>query len=153
MRLMLMCTGLLLSVVTLGCSSDDKAGVHPTVPGSGTIQLDGQPLAGAAVTFIPTGSTGGEESQGVTDDAGRYTLKTLHGVDGVAVGTHRVVVSKMVNADGSDLKLDPDTPLVTAVADGAKELIPSRYHSMEKSELSATVPAEGGEFNFSLKTK
>jgi len=51
------------------------------VPFSGTVTLDGEPLASATITLIPTAPAGGSalDSGAVTDSNGRYELKSAEG--------------------------------------------------------------------------
>jgi hypothetical protein len=65
------------------------------VPVSGTVQLDGQPLADAKLIFEPigdsAGNTAGSPSYGRTDADGRYTLRSpVADKNGAAIGKHRV---------------------------------------------------------------
>lgn len=78
---------------------------------TGTVTLDGAPLAGANVYFSPqaTADDGKKSadlrprtSVAVTDDKGQYRMSYLDGVDGVAVGQCRVWVSKL-NEKGKQL--------------------------------------------------
>lgn len=94
---------------------------------SGTITLDGKPLAGATILFNPiesefaiseTRSIQTRSSTGVTDEDGRYELIYMEGVPGAVVGEHRVSISKL---------------------DGARELAPSAYgpYSVERRTVEA----------------
>ncbi|WP_425399882.1 hypothetical protein [Aeoliella sp.] len=59
------------------------------VPVSGVVLVDGQPLAGAFIQFIPAeGRTAG----GNTDEQGRFTLTCYELNDGATLGLHRVAV-------------------------------------------------------------
>jgi len=78
---------------------------------TGTVTMDGTPLAGANVYFSPqaTADSGKKESDlrprtsvAVTDDKGQYRMIYLDGVDGVAVGQCRVWISKL-NEKGKQL--------------------------------------------------
>ncbi|WP_437192166.1 carboxypeptidase-like regulatory domain-containing protein [Planctomicrobium sp. SH527] len=140
-----------IAMTFLGCGGGtEKASLPNTVPVTGTIKLDGKPLAGATVVFVPKSGTAGIECTGTTDAEGRYTLKQLRGGDGAPPGTYSVVVSALVGPDGKPLNLPPDTPPADA---GAVESLPPRYSSMTDSVLSATVPTEGGDFPFELKKR
>lgn len=140
-----------VTLALLGCGdSSNKVELPKTVPVTGTIKLDGKPLAGATVIFVPKSGTAGIECTGATDAEGRYTLKQLRGGDGAPPGTYSVVVSALVGPDGKPLNLPPDTPPADA---GAVESLPPRYSSMTDSVLTATVPAEGGDFPFELKKR
>ena len=87
--------GILIAVGLVGCG----AGGPAVVPVSGTVTLDGKPLAGANVSFQPTGDgktdKPGVGSAAVTDAAGKFTLKTAEAAlrPGAVVGKHVVRIS------------------------------------------------------------
>src|SRR5688572_29811168 len=79
---------------------------------SGTVTLNGQPLAGATVTFQPEQ---GRASSGVTDASGRYQLQYTADTSGAKVGKHAVTI----------------TTGGTAAAEGGSdrsEQLPARYN-------------------------
>ncbi|HEY2786676.1 MAG TPA: hypothetical protein VGJ05_17060, partial [Fimbriiglobus sp.] len=75
-----------LALVGAGCSRG------PTLaPVSGTVTLNGKPLANVQVEFWPEGSA--PRSVGMTDQQGRFTLTTDgEGKPGAVVGSHKVVL-------------------------------------------------------------
>lgn len=75
----------LLVTFVLGCGGK---GPRP-VPVSGTVTVDGRPLAGGAITVAPAN---GRAAGGRIGPDGRFTLSTWRLGDGVAAGTHRVEV-------------------------------------------------------------
>jgi hypothetical protein len=130
-----------------GCARDDGPKL---VPVSGTVLVNGQPMPSAHVTFLPTGETRGTGADGKTDASGVFTLKARHRGPGAVAGTYKVVVSKMVKADGSDITPEDATPPVLS---GAREVIPGPYSSHAASTLTATVPEEGtGDLRIEIKT-
>lgn len=131
----------LLLLATLGCGPSHG---HKTAPVSGVVTLDGQPFAGAKVTFQPKG--GGPSSAGITNAAGEYTLIGFKGDPGAIVAEHRVVIFS-----GFD-KAQPSADSDRDDAPARVEPIPTRYN--ERSEL--TFPVEAGKDNvatFDLTTK
>lgn len=97
--------------------------------------------------FIPAGPTKGKPSSGTTDQSGHYELAYDQEHKGAPVGDHKVVFSKMVAPDGSDL------PAGAVPADvGATEKLPMRYTNEDMTPEKASVPAGGGTFDFDLKT-
>jgi hypothetical protein len=95
---------------------------------SGTVTMDGKPLANVAVLFQPIGGTlnPGPGSSGRTDENGGYTLTVMGGGGkGAVVGLHRVEVHPTV-AGGTDDRRPPQ-----------KMQIPLRYNY--KSELEFEV--------------
>ena len=117
-----------LATILVGCS--ESALDHASV--SGRVTLDGEPLEGAAVTFIPISTTddglAGYYSMGETDKDGRYSLRTLehHSKDGAAVGKHKVIVNKIVESG-------PEVG----------ELVPPPYNDDRVSPLRFEVPVVG----------
>jgi len=134
-----------LLATLIGCGGG--ANLPDTVPVSGTVTLNGQPLANASVAFVPTGTTGGEGGYGTTDQDGRYELAYLKGGSGVPVGDYRVVISKRAMPDGSDVVDESD---VAPMDSPAREVLPPRYSNEQHSRLSATVSDGDGSFDFDL---
>ena len=132
----------------VGCGPSDDG--PKLVPVSGTVTLNGQPLSSAHVTFLPTGETRGTGADGRTDAGGVFHLKARHRGPGAVAGTYKVVISKMVKTDGSDITPEDATPPVLS---GAKEVLPAKYSSHAAATLTATVPEEGsGDLKFDIKT-
>lgn len=131
----------------VGCSKTDPSLVAVT----GTITLNDQPLTNATVTFIPKDGTPGFGGVGKTDATGRYKLAgSRDNEPGIPPGAYRVVVSKRLMPDGSEVPADDNTPPMMSPA---KESLPDAYSSMAASSLSATVAAGGGPMDFALKHK
>ncbi len=117
----------LLGIIPLGCGG---ASGPPLGKVSGTITLDGQPLAGASVSFSPM--DGGRSSTGVTDSSGHYSLEYSLDKSGALVGEHEVRIHS-AEFTGEAAK-DP--------------VVPERYNS--KSELKGTVDKSGSTLDFEL---
>jgi hypothetical protein len=123
----------------LGCGSGKFA------PVSGTVTMNGKPLAGATVIFSPIAKEGsidaGPGSSGKTNEKGEYTLTSDTGRPGAGVGKHRVSVSLMGPSTGTgDERRRPGTPV---------NQVPVRYNG--KTELTYEVPAGGtGKADFTL---
>lgn len=66
-----------LPVLLCGCGPSRPT----TVPVSGTVLLDGEPVESAAVIFSSV--EGGRPATGITDAQGRFRLRTFDGNDGV----------------------------------------------------------------------
>jgi hypothetical protein len=132
----------------MGCSGSSRP--YDTAPVSGVITLDGQPLAGARVTFLPvhdarSGLESCPEAFGETDASGRYQLKTVFGDPGGSVGHNRVMVTTR--------KFEPDPANPERVKEIATERVPSRYFT-DKQPLTIDVPTAGTRTaNFELTSK
>ncbi|MEK6247545.1 MAG: carboxypeptidase-like regulatory domain-containing protein [Planctomycetales bacterium] len=112
---------------TFGCWGG--GGDHdPTIPVSGTVTLDGMPLADATVSFIPEN---GRPANGTTDADGRFELTTYEKGDGVAISKHKVTVSKPA-------PFDPKDPYAERPS-----LVPAKYGDLKTTPLEFTVTEEG----------
>lgn len=135
-----------------GCgSSEQKPQLPPTVPVTGVVTLDGKPLVAAAVTFYPQEGAAGVECVGVTDEAGKYQLKQIRGGEGAPTGEYKVTISHFVGPGGKPILMTKDSP--PPADQGAVESLPERYSSLTATTLTATVPPEGGNIDFALKSK
>lgn len=106
---------------------------------TGTVTLDGRPLANAKVEFQP--GPGGSPSEGTTDENGRYELVYGVGKLGAMVGGHevRITTYRMEAADDEGLKPAIEYP----------EVLPPQYH--EESELRAEVKPGSQAIDWPLK--
>ena len=96
-------SSLLLVLTACGCGGDE----YPLARVSGTVTLDGAPVADARVGFEPVrqgdGLDAGPGSYGKTDQQGRFWLKTLHGQQGAVVGPHVVRITTIQAKDSGPL--------------------------------------------------
>jgi hypothetical protein len=121
---------LLGGLLAAGCGG----GSADETPVAGTVTLDDNPLAGAAVTFRPTGATKGNGGTALTGPDGKYALTGPQGQKGIAPGTYKVTVSRRLRKDGT-----PPPPDVPPMESDAIESLPPRYSDPERTELTATV--------------
>jgi len=127
---------LILVVGTIGCGQ----GRPKTVPVSGTVTLDGQPVDGASVTFYP--ASGGRPAMGTTDAQGNFTLTTFEKGDGAIPGTYNVTVTKVAAGEASpDEQSDTGEALMGAEDTEGKSLLPVKYSSVKTSGLTVEVKA------------
>jgi len=139
----------LCGLVLAGCGGR-PAGYPETAPVRGVVTLDGKPLAGASVSFVPAA---GRSSAGMTDDDGRYKLFYTGRIKGAMLGSHRVMLSKRVpdaayqmTAQEKEMLASGDYILPLA------ELLPKRYRGID-SELSAEVEAGRNVIDFELTSE
>ena len=104
---------------------------------TGTVTLDGKPLAGAEVQFLPED---GRPSTGVTDAAGKYELAYTGESRGAKIGKHRVQIrtGRYVEKENGETEM-------------TEESLPAKYH--DKSELTADVVAGENTVNFDLTSQ
>ncbi|HEY1190593.1 MAG TPA: carboxypeptidase-like regulatory domain-containing protein [Gemmata sp.] len=122
--------GSLLAICGLfaaGCGGEKSATVH------GTVLLDGQPLAGAEVQFVPkTDSTLGSHTV-TTGPDGKFTLQAAASNTPVRPGSYVVVVNKWVAGDPSK---------GGGGMEGTKNDVPPAYRAQATTTLKAEI-AEG----------
>ena len=90
-------TILLAILAIVGCSD----GRPERVPVSGTVLINGQPLASGNIKFVPKN---GRPSASKIDEQGHFNLTCYDGNDGALLGTHQVQVSS--NRIISDSKIE-----------------------------------------------
>jgi hypothetical protein len=124
-----------------GCESGPKA-----VPVSGNVTLDGKPLPGATVQFVPVAAPDGKapppSAIGTTDQTGRYSLvfNTNGNTTGAAAGKYRVMIT--LGGQGG-------TEETTDAKSKYQKQLPGRYN--RKTTLECDIPAEGrDDANFAL---
>jgi hypothetical protein len=122
------------------------------VPLSGTVLLDGRPLARATVAFVPE-EDGRRPAAGVSDENGRFELTTFTEGDGALPGGYRVIVTKVEPVPA----LAPASS--TGVLDKEEQMearfettqqhrrqvrpqLPLRYGRIDATPFSCTVPAD-----------
>ncbi|HEY1188199.1 MAG TPA: hypothetical protein VGE74_11110 [Gemmata sp.] len=99
---------------------------------SGSVQLDGQPLAEGDIVFIPEDKTAGAEGGKIKD--GKYKMQAREGKNKVEITATRVVPGKKGPMGTEDL---------------LESIVPEKYNT--KSTLSADVGSGKTEHNFDLK--
>lgn len=136
----------LVCVFIAGCSKSKGPPKIVQLPVTGTVTLDGQPLADADIIFLPPEGMGA--FSGRTKADGTYQLEGVAGGKVVCKGKCSVCISRMLKADGT--APGPDEPPANA---GAVESLPDKYTSASDTTLSADVPDGGGKFDFPLTSK
>ena len=143
---------LLALAVVLGCAP----GGPKTVPVTGTVTLDGTPVAGAAVMLVPPATTPGAApklpASAVTDEQGRFALKTANAGAGVLPGKYQVTVIKH---EVSGMLADKQG-LSGGVAPGGiqeKWIVPQKYAAPQTSGLSVEVKAGMEPMRLDLKSR
>jgi hypothetical protein len=126
--------------IGVGCSGSDMQQA-PRVSVGGKVTLEGKPLAGARVVFMPTGSTVGNGAEAYTDATGQYQLANA------GAGQYKVLISRLVLQDGS--LAPPDVQAEVAV----RESLPAYYSDLNITTLTANVSTAGGTFDFALRSR
>ena len=111
----------------------------------GQILLDGQPVPGTKVVFIPDGDYIGSKwfpAYGTTNDMGEFQLKLRNGKKGAYSGWHRIFVSHIEDDEDTSKVIDPLSNAGFAVANPSGEVYPSYYN--RESDLRFEVKKDRG---------
>lgn len=110
----------------------------------GTVTLDGQPLEGVTVTFIPQDGAESRYSPAASTEAdGSFSLSTIN-KQGALAGKYKVVLSKIERRSkrrGSAPAVTDDKEKSAAFSSG--ELLPVKYTKFATSPFSIEVPPGG----------
>lgn len=130
------------------------------VPAGGVVTMDGQPVAGAAVTFHPASGVGGGPPQrdlkpaarAKTDAEGRFRLWTFEEGDGAVPGEHVVTINKVeITASQEDPDAEGYDAARAAAEPPPKYIVPEKYGNPNTSGLTETVSPDGpNDFRFDL---
>jgi hypothetical protein len=134
-----------------GCSADALVKVE------GAVTLDGEPVEGAMVTFIPEDGNG-RPAHGQTDKHGVFHLTTQKPRDGAWRGNYKVVVDykEGVTIPPATNMRDAFQGLKKAEAEKTKPpryVIPAQFSDPGKTVLRKTVPPPEGRIILALTSK
>lgn len=118
----------------------------------GTVTLDGQPLAGASVTFVPVSEGTGETAGGFSDDNGVYRLSSLYGQGGkgALAADYVVLVSKSKTVPlAKPIKYDDGTE----TTETSEQILNPIYRDKTKTPLKFSVKPGRNNINLELLGK
>ena len=152
-------------LLVTGCGPSGPA----TYPVTGTITMDGKPIADATIAFVPMGgeSDGRKTASGRTDAQGMYALTTFAKDDGALAGEYGIKVEKYEggnegdqvasdpndasqNLDNYENAYKPDVGDPRGSAPRPKNVLPKKYSDVVTSGLTYKVTEEGGTFDIEL---
>lgn len=127
----------------IGCGNT----LHPIVPVSGKVTLDGKPVAKVRVVFQPHGTNTSQSaagSLGVTDAEGHFTLTTMTtpSQSGAAVGPHTVQFAPA-----------PALAQVDAIEPQPVVIAPELRAIVRQTATFEVIAGTENEANFDLKSK
>jgi hypothetical protein len=132
----------LLAVVLAGCGKE-------TSPVRGVVTLEGTPVAGATVLFMPDGQDEGRPATGFTSSDGTFRLTTFRPDDGAVAGKYRVLVQKTEAAKDrgaaelSALERAKAKREEESAQKKRKPTLPEAYGRFDTTPLRCTVPVTG----------
>jgi hypothetical protein len=106
----------------------------------GSIKVDGAPLVGVVVDFVPQGAEAMPISNGVTDEGGQFKLSWRNG-SGAVIGKHKVVI----HPGRPRSPFDPEPvrgPSATPIPPKSNPPVPPSYTLASSTPLETEVTAE-----------
>jgi len=138
---------LILALILAGC------GGTQTSPVEGIVTLDGKPLVGASVQFVPQGK--GRDATGETDKNGEFAMSTFKPRDGALPGNYKVVISPPTGAADTAQYATAEEAMAAAKSQTKKEStasrFPQKYARPDQTPLTQEVPVQG-KVRFELKS-
>jgi hypothetical protein len=128
--------GLVMLLLLAGCGD----GRPSLVQVSGVVKVDGNPVEGAIVSFVPISEGKGgykRPSDGVTDASGKFTIGTYDKTDGIPTGKYKVGIQKRELMGELPKNFDAEQPHKFNLK--YKWATPRKYADPTKSGLEAEV--------------
>lgn len=144
--------GCVAAVLCLGWTGCNAAPDYNLVPVTGTVTIDGAPLANKGLMFTPeSGKNVGAGAN--TDGSGKYELlATVTGATsdqvGVPPGKYKVTVFEPVLTIEGEGDENMEAMLIPGES---TSVIPQRYQAVETTDLVVTVPEAGGTIDIKLE--
>ena len=124
--------GLFCAILATGCSGDGRLAVH------GTVTLDGEPVSGGNILFLPVGEGGTKGAEDII--AGKYAIPPERGL---LPGKYRVEI-RWAKSTGKQIPSgDPGMMMEERL-----EAVPAKYN--EASTLTAEITAGENKHDFAL---
>ena len=102
--------------LNLGCSKSKGYETPETlIQVTGKVVIDGEPLTGATMNFIPDKGTSGTGGFAITDETGEFEALHYSQKAGLEPGTYKVTFSKLVMENGEPIQPGVDAADVAAV--------------------------------------
>lgn len=144
-----------------GCSGGEdewSKNLPETVPASGVVLLDGEPVEGAAVVFSPV-APAKYPAQALTGSSGEFELKAFPSKEGAVPGSYEVGVTKNVETgagkarDPASYGLDAEHAAEAPPPVEYKNILPRQYANPATSGLTVEIPSGGtSELKIELKS-
>jgi hypothetical protein len=141
-----------LAAFASGCGDDGPK----LVPVSGVVTLNGKPLEGATISFVPDSSNKeGLPGEDITGPQGNYKAMT-RGRSGLVPGKYKAVVTKVPSAPAGAVAANhPDDPFMAELSVAGPEAAKGKKKGSAGDKLdwekACEVPPNGGSLDFDVK--
>jgi hypothetical protein len=139
-------------VALAGCGGGKRWTFNNKV--EGTIKLDGTPLAGVVVEFVPEDDQSqGPTSRGYTNENGQFRLRADGRKPGAVIGKHAVV---LLIGRGGDVQAGEDQGKeADAIAKARRKNppVPTPYKTVRETPLAVEVTADEHNYDLNLTSR
>jgi hypothetical protein len=123
---------IVLMVFLVGCGPADNL-----VSVSGTVLNDDKPIQGATVAFV--GNNGGTYGTGITDSAGKFSLRAAPGQNKVAIAKDDVPSGPPPSNNPEDQTMGTPEQVAKAMKSAPKPLVAAKFGNPDKSGIVIDV--------------
>lgn len=152
LRTWLLVSGLMATGLLAGCNRSDAL-IEPLVPAGGILLIDGKPMDGVLISFVPEASKKGRRGgTALTNDNSEFTVTDLvQNKPGLPVGKYTLIYSRMRKPDGSAApQLEPGEKPDPANIQVESFPLHLRTPDPTKAQYQVEIPEDGNE-NLELK--
>lgn len=152
LRTWLLVSGLMATGLMAGCNRSDAL-IEPLVPAGGKLLIDGKPMDGVLISFVPEASKKGRRGgTALTNDKGEFTVTDLiQNKPGLPVGKYTLTYSRMRKPDGSAAPAtEPGKPIDPGNIQVESFPVHLRNPDPTKAENQVEIPKDGNK-NLELK--
>lgn len=130
-------------------------GKPPMIEVSGTVMLDGEPLAGCKVGLFPDVTQFDPDRHGfgfgLTDESGHFVIQHPQGDQGIYPGDYKVTLEAWIDQDGNPV---PPEAKPSEVPGGVTNVLPIDYEASDTTPETVTVKkGEPNVFTFDVSSK
>jgi len=137
----------------------------PQVKTSGTVSLDGEPVAEASLTFIPDS---GRPAMAVTNADGEFQVSSFGGNDGLPAGSYRVIAVKEKLKERFQKQYEKQVARAKAEAEPGEEPeevelefgdsayeneLPEKYAELDTTDINVTITKQQEPLAISLTSE
>ncbi|MBT5018233.1 MAG: carboxypeptidase regulatory-like domain-containing protein [Planctomicrobium sp.] len=132
---------IIFSSALCGCGGDGRPSL---VEVEGAVTLDGEPIGGAQLAFIPdAGNEIQRGSRATSDSGGKFTVGTYAVNDGIPVGKYKVTVIKEELDGELPEGYNTEDPSANAKPMKMKLFTPEHYSLPDQTDLTVEVTSDG----------
>lgn len=128
------------------------------IPTTGTLLLDGSPVANASLVFLP--AEGGRPAMAHSDENGQFTISTYGGNDGLPAGRYKLSATKLMLRERAQKRLDAFNASEAAENGGDiqftdadyRNMLPARYSDPRSSDYEVVIEKNGPSLTINLSS-